>query len=480
MLLTSSIFFLFVAITLGLYFLLPPKRHWILLLLASYLFCFSQNYQSVLVLLLITSINYFFGLKIGNQTTERYKKKWFYISLLVNVLSLFFFKYIVFSFGNNTFYLTRATTQAEHIFIVAGISYYFLQCVSYQNDIRLELIKPEIHFGKFSLYLAFFPKLLAGPIESPERFLNQISIERKFDLDNFVYGVQRIMMGVFKKLVLADRLNIIVGNVFDIYDSASGLSLIVVIYLFTIQLYFDLSAYADIAIGTARLFGFNLTENFNIPFLATSVTNFWRRWHISLINWLTTYVYYPITYHFRKRNKNAIMIGILITFFISGIWHGLGLNFLLWGTLYAVYMLFELITQKKRNKIFAHIPKFIMQPVYVIITFNIVVFTNLLIRFSNVTDVAKIIKRLFTFEGFVPQDIFWDFIWQLSKKGELEYTFYTLITIVVTIVFLLFEMVENRKRKSQKIRFLKIFILAIMIVLFGVFINSDQFLYVIY
>jgi alginate O-acetyltransferase complex protein AlgI len=480
MLLTSLTYFLFIAIVFLFYTFLPKRFNSLILLLASYIFCFSQNYQSALVLIFITGLNYFFGLKIDQQREDNQKKRWFIISIVLNVLLLLFFKYIAFSSTYTLSSLTRATSQIGDVFIVIGISYYFLQCISYQNDIRLELIKPERNIANFALYLAFFPKLLAGPVETPEMFLTQISKDKKFDKTDFIYGLQRISIGVFKKIVLADRLSIIVNNVFEVSDTASSLSLVLGVYFFTIQLYFDLSAYADIAIGTARLFGFKLTENFRLPFLATSITEFWRRWHISLINWLNTYIYSPVVYYLRSSKRNGIIVAIIITFVVSGIWHGLGLNFLLWGILYAGYMVFELVTKKQRNKGVEFVPNLVMKPLLVVVTFNVVAFTNLLIRFSDVTSILSIVEKVFTFKAFLPTDIYSDFIWQLSKKGELEFTFYTLVTIVLTAVFLMLESRWNTQNKVERINYFKMVTLLVLILLFGIFTENDQFLYVIY
>jgi D-alanyl-lipoteichoic acid acyltransferase DltB (MBOAT superfamily) len=235
-----------------------------------------------------------------------------------------------------------------------GISFYTLQAISYLMDIYNNVIQPERNFGQYALYLAFFPKLISGPVERGGFLLPQIEKLKPFDYQRLIDGSTRIIWGFFKKLIIADRLGVIVNTVFDSPDNYYRYSpiLILAVFSFSIQVYVDFSAYCDIAIGSAKILGIDLTENFNAPYLAKSVTEFWRRWHISFTSWLRDYIFIPLNFASRRKPSKLIKyLNIIIVFLVSGIWHGANFTFIIWGLLHGIYQAIEAVTLNLRNKI---------------------------------------------------------------------------------------------------------------------------------
>ena len=460
---TSGIFLLSCLVVLLLYYLIPGRFRWVLLLAASYGFCLSQNPESLAVLISISLVNYFLGLNMKD------KKALFIFSVALNLVFLFGFKYLLFPAQSLNFFV--ASQWNFKLLALVGLSYYILQCISYQNDVYLNIIPPEKHLGKFSLYLAFFPKLLAGPIESPESFLKQLQKPLKALPLQIGLGSQRIIIGLFKKMVLAEGLQPIVNQILE-NETATGLDRLFGVYLYTLQLYFDLSGYTDIAIGIALLFGFKLTENFKLPFTAKSITDFWRKWHISLIKWLTDYLYYPIVYSLRSWKEWATLIGIFITFLLSGIWHGISLNFFIWGGLHASYMIWEASSQNFRKKL--KIPSLLA----VFLTFNIVALTNLFIRYVDYEQAFQTIKSLFVSNKTSELNFINRIIFDLKAVSYSDVAFNKYCILALVIVFLISEAYTLKKTEEKKILWPYLFLLCLGIFFFASFINAQQFIYV--
>jgi D-alanyl-lipoteichoic acid acyltransferase DltB (MBOAT superfamily) len=219
-----------------------------------------------------------------------------------------------------------------------GMSFYTFQALSYSNDIYREIQIPEAHLGRFALYVCFFPKLLQGPIERAGGLLIQLRKPFEFDYENTREGLLRIAWGLFKKVVIADRVAVIVNTVYGNAGGFTGLPLIVATYSYAIQIYTDFSGYTDIALGTARLFNIRLTENFNKPYFAQGVADFWRRWHISLSSWLLDYIFRPLQWRWRDLRLAGPFMALLVTFLVSGAWHGASWNFILWGLLHGLFI----------------------------------------------------------------------------------------------------------------------------------------------
>lgn len=318
--LSSFIFLCFYFLVFIIYYILPQKIRWVWLLISSYVFCAFSDYKYALVLLLATLVAYFSGLLIGHAEARSKKKLFLLLGIFINAGLLFCFKYLNFFLGSLEtifswlgFHLDLATIN---LILPLGISFYAFQTISYLLDIYSGVLPPERNLGRFALYLAFFPKLVSGPIERGGNLLPQLYAPIPLDYQRFLDGFVRIAWGFFKKLVIADRLAVIVNTVFSKPDKFFGPQLFFAVMSFSFQIYIDFSAYCDIAIGTAKLLGIDLTENFNIPYLATSATEFWRRWHISLTNWLRDYIFTPLNFATRrKRSKIYQYLNIMIVFF---------------------------------------------------------------------------------------------------------------------------------------------------------------------
>jgi len=308
------------------------------LLFTGYYFYASWKPAYLGLIILTTVVNFFAGTSI--YKSKRHKKRFLLSALLFNISALFFFKYFDFFSFNLNGILQLAHWQIQlpqfKLLLPLGISFYTLQVIGYLFDVYQGKLKPERHFGIFALFLCFFPQLTAGPIERGGHLLPQLKKLRSFDYAKATSGVKLFTFGLFKKLVIADNLGLVVDRVFDALPQYKGFSLIITMFFYTWQIYADFSGYTDMARGIARMLGIDLLENFNTPYLATSVRDFWRRWHISFSNWLKDYIYIPL-----GGNRGAvlkIMSNILIVFLISGLWHGAGWNFVVWGLLHGAWI----------------------------------------------------------------------------------------------------------------------------------------------
>ncbi|MDY0222282.1 MAG: MBOAT family O-acyltransferase [Desulfobacterium sp.] len=375
MLFNSLSFALFFLLVTGLHFTLPHRFRWILMLAASYYFymCWSVGY--ILLILTSTLITWFCALQIArgaatanstandrisdkeaSQNRRYYKKKLFLIvSLTANLGALFFFKYYNF-FTTSLFEISASFNLLQshdapllHLMMPVGISFYTFQIVSYTIDVYKGKIPAEKHPGIFALYVAFWPRLVAGPIERAGRLIPQFRKELSFDYTKAADGLRLVLRGMIKKVVIADQLAIYVNQVFDHCGDYSGAPLIVASIFFTIQIYCDFSGYSDMAVGTARVMGYELTENFRHPYFAASLREFWQRWHISLSTWFRDYLYIPLGGNRVKRWR--FHYNLFITFLVSGLWHGASWNFVIWGGLHGIYLIVENILEDFFSKV---------------------------------------------------------------------------------------------------------------------------------
>ena len=334
------VFFAGVCIT---YFLVHPKYRWVLLLGASYFFYGTWNLAYLILIAVCTIGNYRAGIGIDTSQGRR-RNVYFFIGLASSLGILFTFKYI--NFFNNILINVFGIFGQNPIFpdfpflLPLGISFYTLQALGYTIDVFRGKREPEHHLGIFALYVSFFPQLLAGPIERSTSLLPQFREIKIFNAEDTAIGLRLILWGFFKKLVIADRLAVIVDTVYANPMAFDGPTLLMATYLFSIQIFCDFSAYTDIARGIARIMGFELMENFRRPYLAASVSDFWRRWHISLSSWFRDYLYIPLGGNRVARWRRHI--NLLIVFLVSGLWHGANWTFVLWGLLHGIYLAAEL------------------------------------------------------------------------------------------------------------------------------------------
>ncbi|MEG0273095.1 MAG: MBOAT family O-acyltransferase [Hydrogenoanaerobacterium sp.] len=362
MLFNSVDFLFFFPIVAFIYFLIPHKIKWIWLLFASYYFYMSWNPKYALLMGLSTVVTYLSGLLIswtrkqaGRLTHTKIKvlcKTWVFLSFFLNLSVLFFYKYFAFAISNinaalSTFGISTLDISFSLILPV-GISFYTFQALSYTADVYSGDIEAEKNLGKYALFVSFFPQLVAGPIERSENLLTQISDTHRFDYNNAKYGLQLMLWGLFQKLAIADRLSPIVDNVYNNYDQSTGIQIIFATMLFAIQIYCDFAGYSNIAIGASQVMGFNLIQNFDTPYFATSIKDFWKRWHISLSTWFRDYLYIPLGGN--RCSTVRKYANLMITFLVSGLWHGASWNYVIWGGLHGAYQIIGEILKPARQK----------------------------------------------------------------------------------------------------------------------------------
>jgi len=343
MLFNSFEFILFYVVVVAIYFAIAPQRRWLLLLVASYLFYMSWRAEYLVLIVASTLIDYVVALRLEKTRAVWQRRLWLTLSMCTNLGILFSFKYWNF-FGDTFNALTNAIAldvQAPglQVLLPVGISFYTFQSMSYTIDVYRGVTTPERHFGIFAVYVAFFPQLVAGPIERSHRLLPQFRQVRVVTADKVSSGLRLMLWGIIKKVVIADTVGQVVDTVYASPTTYSGPFLVLATVFFAVQIYCDFSGYSDVAIGCARVMGYDLMINFRRPYFATSVRDFWHRWHISLSTWFRDYVYIPI-----GGNRVGTLrryFNLLAVFVVSGLWHGAGWTFVVWGALHGLYVCAE-------------------------------------------------------------------------------------------------------------------------------------------
>lgn len=337
MLFNSLHFLIFFPLVVTIYFLLPHRYRWALLLASSYYFYMAWKPEYALIVLFSTVVDYFAALKMSQASTRVKKTFYLGVSLLSNLSLLFVFKYYNF-FGG------LIGLSALDLLLPMGISFYTFQTLSYSIDVYRGVTEPERHFGIFALYVTFFPQLVAGPIERSNRLLPQFYVKHTFDYIRITDGLKKMAWGFFKKIVIADRLAVSVNLIFADPTAYEGLPLVIATLFFAFQIYCDFSGYSDIAIGAAQVMGFDLMENFDKPYYSRSISEFWKRWHISLSTWFRDYVYIPLGGNRVRLSRHVL--NLMITFLISGLWHGANWTFLVWGALHGTFLVIEYLVAR--------------------------------------------------------------------------------------------------------------------------------------
>jgi D-alanyl-lipoteichoic acid acyltransferase DltB (MBOAT superfamily) len=369
-------------------------------LVTSFIFIGYLSIEVLSFVVVFTVINYFLGIFLERSKDKSYRKKVFWLGIFIDIGILAFFKYINFIFENINAVLSIFPDKPHipylSIIIPIGISYYTFQALGYLIRINRNSEKPEKDFLKFATLLMFFPKFLSGPVERSNHFLPQLSKRIEFDSKMVTSGLQLFLWGLFKKVVIADN---IVGPVMLVYNNVeeySGIPLIVVMFLQTIHIYCDFSGYTDMALGSARIFGIKIIDNFNRPFFAKTVGELWRRWHISLSSWCNDFIFTPFIVKYRKMGNRAAIIGIFLTFFVIGIWHGANWTFVVLGILQGIAISYEFYTKRKRITIANKLPqKFVVISsriiTYVFFSFSLIFFNSL-----NIQDAWYFVTHMFT------------------------------------------------------------------------------------
>ena len=353
MLFNSIAFAIFLPIVFAVYWALPHKFRWVLVLIASYYFYMSWNAVYVFLILFTTAVSYF-AARLMEKTDNKKKKKWVLGGTAVLCLGvLFFFKYFNFVSTSITGFFSLFAIKLDpvtlNLLLPVGISFYTFQTLSYVIDVYKGDVPAERHFGYYAAFISFFPQLVAGPIERTRNLLPQIKAEHKFDYDKATYGLKLMAWGFFKKLAIADVISIYVDKVYADLYACSGLDLVLAVFFFTVQIYCDFSGYSDIAVGTAKLLGIDLMDNFKSPYMSFSIKEFWSRWHISLSTWFRDYVYIPLGGNRVSKLRNYF--NLLVTFLVSGLWHGANWTYVIWGGIHGVAQIGEKAVKPKSEYI---------------------------------------------------------------------------------------------------------------------------------
>ncbi len=417
MIFNSIAFLIFFAIVASVNYILPSAFRWIWILAVSIFFYMYTVPSYVLVPIFIILVTYFGGLLI-EKTASGAKKKVFYLScIILNVGILVFFKYtnfftnMVIDFANysrQNFFHVQGTLHNElliRIFVPLGISYITFQAIGYLIEIKRGAQTAEKNIGHFAAYILFFPKIIAGPVERAHNFLSQINLQKTPDFAACSAGLKQILWGLFKKLVIADRLSIYISTVFDNTVLHSGYTLALCAIFYVFQMYADFSGYTDMALGFSKILGYDLMPNFNRPLAARSVTEFWRKWHISLSTWFGDYFYTPIAIAKRDWGPWAVIYASFITFIVLGFWHGANWTFIIFGFLQGAILTIEFITKKLRKNVRKKIPAVINNTLGILFTFCYFSFSLIFFRANSVTDALEIIKGIFNAKGtlFIPE-----------------------------------------------------------------------------
>ncbi len=352
MLFNSLQFLLFFPVVTALYFALPHRWRWSLLLAASCWFYMAFIPVYILILALTIVVVYFAGLAIERSAGRR-RKIYLVAGLVANIGVLAFFKYYNF-LNDNLLHLFRAAHLGYsipflHVVLPIGLSFHTFQAMSYAIEVYRGRHAAERNFGIFALYVMFYPQLVAGPIERPQNLLHQFREIHVFDGGRVADGLKRMLWGLFQKVVVADRLAPFVNQVYDHPRQYEGLPLLLATVLFAFQIYADFAGYSDIAIGAAQVMGFRLMRNFNRPYFAKSITEFWKRWHISLSTWFRDYLYLPLGVNHLGRGR--WLLNLFITFLVSGLWHGARWTFVIWGGLNGLYLVVEILAADAMRRV---------------------------------------------------------------------------------------------------------------------------------
>ena len=487
MLFNSFEFLIFFIAVTGLFFLLPHKGRWSLLLAASCFFYMFFKPEYILILAFTIIIDYFAGIWIEGQQNQRKRKLFLILSLVANIGVLAAFKYFnfvneqvtglarVFGYNNPIPYLK--------IILPIGLSFHTFQAMSYTIEVFRSNQKAERHLGIYALYVMFYPQLVAGPIERPQNIIHQFYERKVFKYENLVAGVKRIAWGLFKKVVIADRLALMVDMVYKDPSQWHGGAILLTIVLFGIQIYCDFSGYSDIALGTAKVMGYNLMENFNYPFRSKNITEFWRRWHISLSSWFNDYLFTPLVINKRDWGMLGVVFALFVTFCISGLWHGAAWTFVIFGALHGLAVIFEFVTKKRRKKISKALPAWLYNNGSMLLTFVYACTAWIFFRANSLEQAGVVLRNLFSVNEMGSYFALGKPDLHGLPSSYLGLPFWQFSFSILLIPFLFFSewlfSYKNESRfnsLSRPVRWSTYYLIAFSILYFGVF-NTKQFIY---
>lgn len=475
---SSFSFGIFLLIAFFIYYALPSQKRWAVLLCASIIFYMSYSLSHILILGVITLITYVSAIRIDVSDSTLSRKLWFAFALVSSTGLLIFFKYFNFFSVSITsitrMFLPDVQPVILQLLLPAGISFYTFQSLGYLIDVYKGQIHAERHFGIYAAFVSFFPQILSGPIGRGGRLLPQYHSSITFNYDDITYGLKLMAWGYFKKLAIADTYSLYVNKIYDSMQQYEGLSLFLATLMFTIQIYCDFSGYSDIAIGTARLFGIHLDINFKSPYFSSSVKEFWSRWHISLSQWFRDYVYIPLGGN--RKGTFRTYANLLVTFLVSGLWHGANWTFVIWGALHGIGQIFEKLfhTNTRSSTTAGRVNRAFRT----LLTFIFCSFAWAFFRANNVQD------ALYMFSHFII-GIAQPITYLRTAYGDLSLSWHTVFFLIIPMIPLaLFDYYSLRLNVIEKISSLSLgkrWMIYICFVLFVVILlpagSGHQFIY---
>lgn len=507
MLFNSFTFLVFFAIVIPLYYLIPHKIRWLHLLVSSYIFYMAWSPPFILLIIFSTFSDYVLSWKIYTSKTQKLKKRYLITSICINFTLLFIFKYSMlinetfmtfyvevasffYTLQGNTKEVAREMAQAMlsgyplqnySIILPMGISFYTFQVVAYVVDVYRGIVKPIKHYGVFSLYITFFPQLVAGPIERSKDLIPQFYKKHTFDKERILYGLKIMMYGFFKKVVIADRISIAVNTVYNSPESHTGLHMLIATILFAIQIYCDFSGYSDIAVGIAKVLGFNLSENFKNPFFSKSIKEVWKRWHISLSSWFVDYLYIPLGGN--RQGKNRYLLNLFLTFIISGFWHGANWTYLLWGAFQGTMIVIQTLIDPYVNGFLDRFnlhKNILVNFIRVSLTFFLFSYSLIFFRGNNIADSFYVLNNIFLDIGSYTDK---QYVYEVITSFGLSVKEIQILLITISFLFI-GEMLCDKKqvyaeveKMSYPFRLTYYVILGTFILTTGVFYASGEFIY---
>jgi alginate O-acetyltransferase complex protein AlgI len=443
----------------------------LLLIIASYYFYSCWDWRFLFLLVFSTFLDYYTGIQIEKSKNEKSRKFWFWLSICFNLGFLGLFKYYNFFASSFADLLEGVGLKSSplllNVILPVGISFYTFHGLSYVIDIYFKRIKAEYNFVDYSLFVSYFPLLVAGPIERATHLLPQVKVKRTFDFEKAKQGVYQIIWGLLKKVVIADTCATYANAIFDNYSSMNSLSLMLGAIYFAFQIYGDFSGYTDMALGMSKLFGIDLLKNFNYPYFSRDIAEFWRRWHISLSSWFKDYLYIPLGGS--KGSKFKQVRNVFIIFVVSGFWHGANWTYLAWGFLNALYFLPLLLLKRNRNNIEASPLNWNLESLntvfHILLTFLLSCVAWVFFRAKSITDATLYLKGMVTKGNFASQYL-------SNERYNYELLFLIFLFVVVEWNNRFKEEPISGKYSTIKMAFCLLAILAL-----GTFSDYKEFIY---
>ncbi len=490
MLFNSFEFIVFFAVVTTLYFLLPVKWRWFMLLAASCIFYMFFIPVYILILVATIVIDYFAGIYIEKSVGKR-RRYLLIISLLSNIGILAFFKYCNFFIDN-----FNTITQVLHwnysinllqIILPIGLSFHTFQAMSYTIEVYRGNQKAERHFGIYALYVMYYPQLVAGPIERPQNLLHQFHTPHQFNTALASSGLKQILIGFFKKMVIADNLAVFVNQVYDNPSGYESVTIFLATFFFAFQIYCDFSGYSDIAIGASRIMGIELMQNFKAPYRANSISDFWARWHMSLSTWFKDYLYIPLGGN--RVGFYRLCLNLFIVFVVSGFWHGASWTFIIWGALHGLFTIIEIVIKKYSQPVKEKEAKKAWQQIlYRAVVFYIVCFAWIFFRAETLSKALTIAKGYLIgipsyFYGLTQSGYLWLEPLIFNKTIKDYFSEFSLLGFSLLILFYINKVeykssfINYMDGKKSLHRIIFYHLLLFLILFIGVFHSDQEFIY---